>query len=161
MSIHVDCTTGTYRVTVASKGGVCFVSVTEPVVCSLCSSADGKGFIDVIFRPYQVFIGTVCQFLLSVTRHLGVFVVEEMIFQCGTQFGSELIACGDAQKGRHVVSCLGSIAECRPHAFRDSVEIGLVGNIQFCPEFIFSSQSEILVVIIHTEDGIETPSGLV
>ena len=56
-------------------------------------------------------MGAVGQFLLTVVGHLGVLVVEEVIFEGSTEFRGELIASSDGEEGRHVVARAGTILE--------------------------------------------------
>ena len=49
-------------------------------------------------------MGTVFQFLLTVTSHFGVLVVEEMVFKRGTQLLRELITNGCHKERRHIIA---------------------------------------------------------
>ena len=81
-----------YRVAVAGEGCVLLVGVAEAVVRALATTADGELLVDVVFHTCEDLVGAVVKRLLTATIHLGVLVVEEVIFEGGAEVGRELIA---------------------------------------------------------------------
>ena len=76
-------------------------------------------------------MGTVSQLLLTITTHLGVFVVEEMIFEGCTEIRGKLVTCCDREQGWHVVASANAIlirsnvgAETTTHLLLDAIADG-------------------------------------
>src|SRR5574344_1983535 len=87
MRIQVYCATKTNRIAVARKRGIRFITITESVVGALCTGTHGEGLIDIIFFTDKKLIRSMRQFILTVISHFCMFVIEEMVFYCSTQFG--------------------------------------------------------------------------
>ena len=77
-------------------------------------------------------MGAVGKFILAVVGHLGVLIVEEMVFQGCTQIWGKLIAGSDAEQGGHIVACLHTVlvwrgisAEAAAHLLLDALSDSL------------------------------------
>lgn len=79
-------------VAVAGEGGVLLVAVADAVVRALATTADGELLVDVVLHTCEDLMGAVIERLLAATVHLGVLVVEEVVFEGGAEVGRELIA---------------------------------------------------------------------
>ena len=79
-------------IAVAGEGGVLLVAVRKTIVGTLTATADGELLVDVVLDTSEHLVCAVLELLLTVVGHLGVLVVEEMVFQRSTQLWGELIA---------------------------------------------------------------------
>ena len=75
------CSADTRRRTVAGERGVLLVLVGETVVSTLTTATDGELLIDVVFYTCKEFVCAMFQGLLTVTGHLGVPIIEEVVFK--------------------------------------------------------------------------------
>ena len=88
----VPCSSAANAIAVAGEGGVLLVAVRETIVGTLTATADGELLVDVVLHTSENLVCAVLELLLTVVGHLGVLVVEEMVFQCSAQLWGELIA---------------------------------------------------------------------
>ena len=131
----------------------------------------------------------VSQFVLTVASHLGVLIVEEMIFECCAELGRELIACSDGEQSGHVVArayailigsriaaelCMQSTQlrlcalriccyQCGDGGVAESgfEDIGVVLGVQLRTELVAGTERKRTLMEVETDDGCEAPALLV
>ena len=127
-------------------------------------------------------MGAVGELLLAVASHLGVLVVEVVVFNGGAQLVGELIAYSEGEQGGHIVACTGAILvgsdlvaklcqRCSPRDVRHGgcsrwvcildgciKGLGIILRINLGAELVAGCHGERSLVVVERDDGGEAPA---